>query len=241
MKDKLIKILGLAVSYVVAIFLLFSKAGLHLITFKNLIVTIMGVVVFLLLTGVVGVLAIRVIASNKAYVALETDDYQNLSALDKLQRHIQTFKALRGANQGPFGDVNHQILELSLRLTEKLNNIDYCLKESFSEYDLTYVTYSESLDNVLNLFNRNLSAIEKREKIFDYREWQRGEGTDSSLSKVCIEEVNRFHDTNNDIVDKLDALLIELVQLDTITDAPLEEINKLIEQTQIYKSDVEDD
>lgn len=240
MKGKLLKLFGLLSAYIALIFLLFSKVGLHLITFKNIIVTIMGIVVFILLTSVAGAIAVKILGKSSV-TALETDEQKNLSARDKLQKHMQTLRSIRGTVSGPFNDVNHKIIDLGQRLAEKLDNIDYCLRESFSEYDLTYVTYSESLNNVLELFNQNLAAIEKRERVFDYREWQRGEGTNSSLSKVCIDEVNQLYEANDDIVDKMDSLLIELVQLDTITDAPLNEINKLIEQTQIYKISVDDE
>lgn len=120
------------------------------------------------------------------------------------------------------------------RMIKKLDNLEKLLENTFSKTDLTYTTYKNSLDGVIGAFNNNLKSIKKRIDVFDYRAWESGNRSD--VSEKYISDIERLISQNEEIIDKLDYLISELVSLDDPKNFSLSNLNNLIRQTQDYKN-----
>ena len=90
-----------------------------------------------------------------------------------------------------------------------------------------------TLDEVMRIFNNNLGGIKKRIEVFDYNEWSSNKSDEHAAA--YISEVEDLYKKNYVVIDNIDDLMHELVNLDDISDVPLEKVNRLIEQTQDYK------
>lgn len=108
------------------------------------------------------------------------------------------------------------------------------LSEAFNQGDITYQNYLSVLDNVLKVSNAHLRSIKKRLSVFDYNTW--GENQNDSMCMKYIEEVNSSVVQLEGIERKFDTLIHELVCLDEISEAPLVEMQTLIETTSDYKT-----
>lgn len=120
------------------------------------------------------------------------------------------------------------------KMIKKLDNLEKLLETTFSKTDLTYTTYKNSLDSVIGAFNSNLKSIKKRIDVFDYHAWESGDRSD--ISEKYISDIERLISQNEEIIDKLDYLISELVSLDDPKNFSLSNLNNLIRQTQDYKN-----
>ena len=107
------------------------------------------------------------------------------------------------------------------------------LSDSFNPSDITYQNYVSVLDNVLKLSTKYVKSIKKRLDVFDYREYSNY--PNSAQCKEYVKEILEKCTQLDEIGDKFDTLLHELVRLDEISETPLLELQKLIETTPDYK------
>ena len=131
--------------------------------------------------------------------------------------------------------------ELGKRLQDSAANISVkyeqtmkILSESFNQGDITYQNYLSVMDNVMKLSTAHLRSIKKRICVFDYRTYS--ENINDSMCVQYIDEVNRSVTRLEEIDDKFDHLIHELVCLNEISEEPLLEMQSLIESTSDYKS-----
>ena len=108
------------------------------------------------------------------------------------------------------------------------------LSEAFNHGDITYQNYLSVLDNVMKLSSAHLRSIKKRICVFDYRTWS--EDTNDEMCRKYINEVETSVVRLEEIGDKFDNLLHELICLNEISEDPLHEMQNLIESTSDYKS-----
>lgn len=108
------------------------------------------------------------------------------------------------------------------------------LSEAFDPNDITYQNYLSVLDNVLKLSSAHMRSVKKRLCVFDYRTWS--EDNNDEMCRKYINEVENSVLRLEEIGDKFDRLLHELICLNEISEEPLLEMQDLIESTSDYKS-----
>lgn len=226
------KLLPVYAGFLAAVFLIYSKHGLHLIN-GTFLRTAAGIIIMILLIGLVIFLTLNAVkqAQLSDLPAIETT--AQVSETETLNRFTDFYRSLQNRNYGPFEKKKKEIFDICLSMKQKNDALRKLLSESFSEGDLTYSTYISTLDEVMKIFNSNLNGIKKRIEVFDYKEWSRDSSDEHAAA--YISEVDSLYEKNYVVIDHLDDLLHELVLLDDISDVPLEKVNALIEQTQNYK------
>lgn len=140
------------------------------------------------------------------------------------------------ATNNPFRntDLGKRIHDVSSDIATKYDQTLNILSEAFNKGDITYQNYLSVLDNVIKVSNAHLRSIKKRLCVFDYRTY--AENSNDNMCMKYIEEVNANVVQLEGIETKFDTLIHELVCLDEISEAPLIEMQTLIETTSDYKT-----
>ncbi|WP_343249264.1 hypothetical protein [Diplocloster hominis] len=148
-------------------------------------------------------------------------------------------------------ETDHMVrcIEKMMKKTEVLNVI---LLQYFTEGEMAYQQFQNAMRGASEIFYDNVKKMINRINLFDeeeYRNALRGtsgkaaESTEKML-KICKEHIDYVHtaiDRNEDILLKLDGLILEISKLDdmeggTLEELPaIQEINSLIEHTKYYK------
>ena len=85
----------------------------------------------------------------------------------------------------------------------------------------------------MHILKSNLNEKKKRLELSEDDEWNRKNNNEHATA--YISEINNLYEKNYVVIDNMDDLMHELVQLDDISEVPLDKINRLVEQTQNYK------
>jgi len=133
-----------------------------------------------------------------------------------------------------FGENIDRISHVITKTVKKLNILENLLENTFSTTDLTYTTYKSSLDSVISAFNSNLRSIVKRIRVFDLAAWQAGDRSD--ILKKYVSDIDHLTAQNEEILNKLEYLISELVSLDDPKNFSFSSLDNLIKQTQEYKN-----
>lgn len=142
-------------------------------------------------------------------------------------------KAVNSALSTPFkADLNSDIKLGSTGILEKYRNILHLLGDQFSPEDVTYATYMESLDSVVDIAIANMNAMTKRMRMFDYRGY--AENPQKQIYQDYCKEVEDACSQNLFIDEKLDTLTHELISLDDPSNVSLGALTSLIDQVKEY-------
>lgn len=234
--------------YFIALFVFFSRDLINLLN-GTVIGFICGGVIFTTLTASLLFVnkRISVLALEKKNQLLLTDNAENvkLSSYENFLKTAKAFESFMNTKFSlktmsgiawPFNNVTKkEITDISISFKEKYNNIDSILKESFSSTDLTFIKYKETIDEVTDVFTKNLKGIQKRLMVFDYRNWTNNPNNENAQQYEA--EITQMYKQNVDILQRFDKLIHELISLSDISDEPLKELTLLIEQTKNYKND----
>lgn len=220
----MIKLIALYMTYFIILFVIYSSIGFGLINGEPLR-NIIGIIIFVLLSGWVGLITKQIITQNKINNLKTISVPKEKSPLEELEEYESYFKSF------VYHDLNqHKCIEQIDKMRTKYLSIDRLLSENFSVNDLTYATYKNGIDEVLRVFNKNTHSIVKRFKIYDKT---------SETAKVYLSEIDTFFNNNNIIVDRMDKLQLELVRLDDYSQLSTSTIENLISQTHLYKNEKE--
>ena len=169
----------------------------------------------------------------------EYDKYKSIANWVTSFVYLDKVSYANSSYRNPF-KYSNSANSIGKRLKESIDNIlikydqtIHILQESFNPSDLTYQNYISVLDNVLSVSTSYAKSIKKRLDVFDYRAY-----SNDSEDSQCIKYMGEIDDKIkqlDDIGDKFDNLLHELVCLDEISTTPLTELQKLIETTSDYK------
>lgn len=146
-------------------------------------------------------------------------------------------------------DHMEKCIEKMMKKTEVLNVI---LLQYFTEGEMAYQQFQNAIRGASEIFYDNVKKMINRMNLFDeedYRSALRGTSGKASESaarilEICKEHIDYVHSTidmNEDILLKLDGLILDISKLDDIDSGTLEElpaiqeINSLIEHTKYYK------
>ncbi len=173
--------------------------------------------------------------------------------------YIDALEERRG--KGVFEEEIRVAIEQIYRLLDKDRALDNILEQYFTPQEMTYTRFQNGIDSVQALFYNNVKKMINRLLIFDYKDYRnltdkiresQTYGSTGIISKSVdtqmkiysehIEYVRGLCETNENILIKLDGLLLEISKLDDLDEqgmeniAAIQEINALIEQTKFYKN-----
>ncbi|WP_219837292.1 hypothetical protein [Paenibacillus sp. R14(2021)] len=152
--------------------------------------------------------------------------------------------------------LEHEItlaLEQLDRLHKKKDTLLNVLQQRFDPAELSYKKFASTILEVEKLFYLNVRSILNRLSVFDESEFKRLQGRQAaSLPKDLLQEKTAMYNeyltfvknslgTNEEILLKLDKLLLEISRLDSFEPGDIEnmpcmqEIDALIQQTKLYK------
>ena len=170
--------------------------------------------------------------------------------------YLQALKAREG--QGVFDEDIALSCEQIARMQDKNRALASILEQFFIPEEITYTRFRNAITSVQGLFYNNVKKMINRMIIFDYKDYKklneklkesRTEGTSlpagvadqMEIYNEHIDYVKELVSTNEAILTKLDALLLEISKLDDLDErgldniAAVQEINDLIDQTRLYK------
>lgn len=146
------------------------------------------------------------------------------------------------------------MLEQIERLVKKKSTILDILQQRFSVSELSYKKFASVINEVEKIFYLNIRSILNKLNAFDEEEYIRIKDGDKSggFSQEFIQQklsvyneyiafINKATEDNEEIILKLDKLLLEISSLDSLQDGEIEkmpgmqEIDELIKQTRLYK------
>ncbi len=177
----------------------------------------------------------------------------------KPEDYAEALKAKKG--KGVFDEEIDNAIEQVGRMKDKDRALDSILEQFFLPQEITYSRFQNTINPVQALFYNNIKKMLNRMLIFDYKDYEklrqkiadsRPPGGVSVVSKSVdtqmgiyrehIEYVRDLVSMNEEILIKLDGLLLEISKLDDLDEkgleniAAIQEINDLIDQTKYYKS-----
>ncbi|OCT13637.1 hypothetical protein A8709_18785 [Paenibacillus pectinilyticus] len=139
------------------------------------------------------------------------------------------------------------------RMNKKQETMFHVLKQRFEPNGMTYLKFAKTTQEVDKLFFLNIRSILNRLNVFDEAEFKSVmKQKNSSYSSQLIQEKTMLYNEyitfvknalhmNEEILLKLDRLLLEISRLDSLEMSDIEqmpcmlEIDALIKQTQYYK------
>ena len=140
------------------------------------------------------------------------------------------------------------------RIEKKTNTLSNVLRQRFSPTEMSFQKFSSVATEVENLFYLNVRSVLNRLSVFDDSEYESVMNPKNSrLNTELLDERRRVYqdyvsfvkdslDTNEEILLKIDKLLLEIARLDSFEPGDIEnmacmkEIDSLIKQTKLYKS-----
>ncbi len=157
------------------------------------------------------------------------------------------------------GDIENALEQID-RMEDKDHALDTILAQFFTPQEITYTRFQSAIDSVKTLFYHNVKKMINRMVIFDQKDFEKvslrmtrayQNQEDSSTLKATraqyeiykehLNYIRSLVEMNENILTKLDGLLLEVSKLDDINEEDLEnmaaiqEINNLIAQTRYYK------
>jgi len=144
-------------------------------------------------------------------------------------------------------------LEQMERLRKKTETLLQVLAQRFEPNELSYVKFTSVIRDVETLFNRNVGSVLNRLRVFDESDFENvGSGRSARLSRELFQMraemrnelfafVKDSISANEEILLKLDRLLLEISRLDGFEPGDIDsmacirEIDELIKQTKHYR------
>ena len=228
----------------------------------NVIVFSKGLLGFSVLSGNVITAALSITTLGMSTLAFFYGNYKIITAPEKIavykeenliEEHDYVEALKQNLNKKIFNDNIELAINQVERLKQKKATLTTLLQQEFSPAEMSYARFQQIIVSVTDLFYGNLRGIINRLIIFDYNEYinvkngkLKGLSHDAIEAKIKIYEehisyVNNKIDNNENILLKLDSLLLEVSKLDDKSENEIEnldaikKINELIEQTKLYR------
>jgi len=131
------------------------------------------------------------------------------------------------------------IIDQIQRLSKKKEKIRYVLKQKFNVIDKVYERFDSSISDVEYVFFENIKSIVNKIDAFDEDEYGRiSKGAQRSIDRKFIEtKISIFNEyisfvknaveDNEEIILKLDALLLEISKIDSIEEGQIENMSEI--------------
>lgn len=238
MKNKLIKLVALSFGFIIFNIIIFSNwaIGIKLLSFLGISIMVISSILFLL-----GLL----------YILNKKKNIKDLS--NNLSSDKDFIKELTICmSKQEFKEESISALSQIDRLAKKTDMLDMILTQHFSKESLTYQKFNCTILGVKKLFYENLKKMILKIKIFDQDEYNNIAKENKHISTQAALKRNAIYkeylnyagiiiEKNEDILIKLDDLILEIAKLEDVEESNIEdltmiqEVNDLIEQTKYYK------
>lgn len=245
-KNKILKLLGLNSGIIVSNIILFSE----------------GLLGFSVMSANVPIAALSVTALAMSGLAFTYGNYKIISQPTILKVYDETVLIeekdyIKALEEQSYKKVFEDLIDLAKnqisRIKKKSETLDMLLQQKFSPSEMSYVKFKQAILDSENLVNTNIKNSINRMAIFDYTEYLNiSKNLTKNLTPEIIESKNKLFrehilyvknslDKNENIFIKLDDLLLEVSKLDESNENDIknlntiQEIDKLIEQTKLYK------
>lgn len=175
--------------------------------------------------------------------------------LTELETEIDYIKALEEhADKKTFIKETTRLLNQIEKLQKKKEVIHDILRQRFNTTEMTYAKFNNTLVEIENIFYLNIKSILNKLNVFDqeeYNQLQKEIGMKNVKREFIEAKLNIYGqyitfikgavEDNDQILIKLDELLLELSKLNSLEDGELEEMNAmkeldaLISKTKLYR------
>ncbi|MBQ1660366.1 MAG: hypothetical protein II059_11090 [Clostridia bacterium] len=174
------------------------------------------------------------------------------------KEYIDALSDAKGKNV--FDECIDNAIEQVYRMDDKDKALDSILEQFFEPQEITFTRFQNAIDSVKAIFFNNIKKMINRMMIFDYKDYKKlvqkihysrnvnGVGVNSKAVgdqlKIYNEHISYVYglvEMNENVLTKLDKLLLEISKLDDLDEqgleniAAIQEINDLIAQTKYYK------
>ena len=146
------------------------------------------------------------------------------------------------------------LLEQIDRIENKVDTIEDILIQKFSISEMSYKKFNYVILDIKNLFYVNIKSIINKINIFDQNEYKKinkGINNETNQNKILIEKINMYKEyitfvknaieDNEEILLRLDKVLLELSKFNSLDEGELENmsamdnIDDLISKIKLYK------
>jgi len=184
-------------------------------------------------------------------ILLTQNNYSIISQkINSLDDCVEVFE--KAINNGDtFDDDILKNLSQIKRFKRKMNTIVEILQQKFSVEEITYQKFDNVLNEVEEVLYMNMKSILNKIAAFDIEEYESLQKRNFPPNEVSEEKMNIYRDyisfvqnatkTNEDILLKLDKVLLELSKYDSLEGEQIQElpaiteIDELIKNAKLYK------
>ncbi|MBR2786156.1 MAG: hypothetical protein IKD76_01440 [Clostridia bacterium] len=149
-------------------------------------------------------------------------------------------------NGDVFDDVIRKNIEQAKRFMRKYDTIEDILLQKFSRQEMTYQKFNDVLEEVKKVFYINMCSIINKISAFDVEEYE-GIQKNKIDKRIIPQEkleiydkyiqfVNEATNINEDILLKLDKVILEISQYNTIDGGDIKKMPAIIEMDELIKN-----
>lgn len=149
-------------------------------------------------------------------------------------------------NGDVFDDDILKNLDQLKRFKRKRTTIQEILLQKFSTQELTYQKFESVLENVENIMYLNMRSILNKIAAFDVEEYENLQKRGFPKNEVSEEKMNIYNEyinfvknataTNEEILLKLDKMLLEISKYNSLEDGEISELPAIVEMDELIKN-----
>lgn len=243
-KKQIIKLVGLNLGIAVLNVIIFSRGILDIRIGSSTFESALGITLIIMSIGIFAIGNYKILIEKEEKI--------------KSNEIKTSFDCINGLQQNKgkktFTKDISILLEQVYRIEKKKELITEILLQKFNSAEMSFSKFQEVIIEVEHLFYLNIKSVINKLNIFDEEDYEdiEEESGQGNLSKDLIEEKMRIYneyinfvrdsiEDNEQILLKLDKLLLELSKFDSLEDGELEnmsamkEIDDLINKIKLYK------
>ena len=242
---KIISLLELNIVIVILNIIIFSPGLIGInIDFINIFQTSIGITII--------IMSVIIFIMGNYKILIEEKDDVNIFKLDNYEDYIEALKD--NSSKRIFSKYIDSLLDQIERINKKQEKIDDILLQKFNTSEISYTKFKKTISEVVDVFYLNIKSVIKKINIFDQEENEKVK-KDIKRGKISgniAEEKNDMYEEyitfvkdsvedNEEILLKLDKVLLELSKFNSLDDGELENMNaikdvdELISKINLYK------
>lgn len=242
---KIILSLELNIVIVILNIIIFSPGIIGVnIDFNNIFQTSIGITVI--------VMSVIIFIVGNYKILIEENDDIGIFNLDNYEDYIEALKD--NSNKKIFYKDIDSLLDQIERINKKQEKIDDILLQKFTANEISYTKFKKTISEVVDIFYLNIKSVINKINIFDQEEYDKLKKDIKSgkISGNIVKEKNDMYEEyitfvkdsvedNEEILLKLDKVLLELSKFNSLDDGELEnmnamnEVDELISKINLYK------
>lgn len=252
-KEKIIKLSALNISIMLINIVVFSNAFLKIsLRSGNAVTTAFGtmVIIMSIIVFIYGNFKLLTEKPIPKQIAIKDKDIKTLeSCKEAVQQYI-------ASNIKTYANYLKTVLSQIDRMKKKKQTIKDTLTEKFSETELSYEKFMVAVEQIEKIMILNIKSLLNRINAFDEEEYEKilenshsaGYNNSAKINESRLNIYNEYNayveksvENNEEILLKLDMLILEITKLNTLSDEDIknmhamEEIDSLIKDAKWYK------